>query len=318
MTSPEDDVWRAHELSATHQPFVCVDLTRFNPYLAALSSRNIRYRVDRSGDFPVIWVPLTFAELARRELEACDEQLTRNLSRPAPVDTSGDAFSLPALLVFLLFFAVLARFHLQLVAHGLQASWQALGCWNRDAILQQQQWWRCLTAITLHADVQHLLGNMLFGIIFGSLAATRLGTGVAMLLMLGAGAAANALMTLFPNADHSSIGSSTMVYSLLGLLAATHTRRAWRHCRDRRASWHLAKLLPWLPLASATALGALNGAAPGADILAHLLGFLTGMVVGVVWPPDASPAAKTWQLLAALAALSAPLLAWLVCAPQPG
>ena len=66
-----------------------------------------------------------------------------------------------------------------------------------------------------------------------------------------------------------------------------------------------------LALASAVALGALNGAAPGADVLAHTLGFLTGAVAGGLLEPE-SPAPKArWQWPCGLLAVALPVLAWL-------
>lgn len=298
---------------ATHRPFVCADPSRYNPHLAALSSRNIRYIVDRSGEHPVIWVPKAFAELARRELEACDAELSRRPRRGwlRLGEAGGEAVSLDGLLGYLAVYAGLFRLLLWLASHQLLSDWQSRGCWNREAVLADGEWWRCLTALTLHADVQHILSNLLFGVFYGAFASARLGLGLSLLLMVGTGAGANALMTQFPNADHSSIGSSTMIYSLLGLLAARHTRLAWRELHREGGHGSLARLLPWLPLASAVALGALNGAAPGADVLAHTLGFLTGTVAGGLLEPDSPSPKARWQWLFGLLAIAMPVLAWL-------
>ena len=309
LPAPEENLG----FMATHRPFVCADRSRYNPHLAALSSRNIRYIVDRSGEHPVIWVPKAFAELARRELEACDAELARRPRRGwlRLGEAGGEAVSLDGLLGYLVVYAGLFRLHLWLASHQLLDDWQSRGCWSREAALVDGEWWRCLTALTLHADVQHILSNLLFGVFYGAFAAARLGLGLSLLLMVGTGAAANALMTQFPNADHSSIGSSTMIYSLLGLLAARHTRAAWRELHREGGHGSPARLLPWLPLASAVALGALNGAAPGADVLAHTLGFLTGAVAGGLLEPE-SPAPKArWQWPCGLLAVALPVLAWL-------
>jgi hypothetical protein len=41
------------------------------------------------------------------------------------------------------------------------------------------EWWRPLTALTLHADAAHLFGNLVFGVLFGYAAGQLLGSGVA-------------------------------------------------------------------------------------------------------------------------------------------
>ena len=71
------------------------------------------------------------------------------------------------------------------------------GLWRLDAfdvgeldarLVQQGQWWRVWTALTLHMDILHLMSNMVFGIWFGYLASRLLGVGNAWLLVvLGAG-----------------------------------------------------------------------------------------------------------------------------------
>ena len=71
------------------------------------------------------------------------------------------------------------------------------GLWRLDAfdvgelnagLVQQGQWWRVWTALTLHLDILHLTSNMAFGMWFGYLASRLLGVGNAWLLVvLGAG-----------------------------------------------------------------------------------------------------------------------------------
>src|SRR6185436_5858167 len=85
---------------------------------------------------------------------------------------------------------------LVLVAVGLAV---AGGMWRLDAFdagaidaarVQSGEWWRAITALTLHVDGEHLAANLCGGVWFGYLAARQLGSGVTWLLaVLGAGRA---------------------------------------------------------------------------------------------------------------------------------
>ena len=135
------------------------------------------------------------------------------------------------------------------------------------------EWWRAVTALTLHLDQEHLLGNLLFGIGIGVLAGRMFGPGCAWLGILLAGAAANMVDMLVSPSGHRAVGASTAVFAALGLLAGF----GWgerRNLRDRR-------LYRWAPLFGGVCLLALLGAgSEHVDVLGHLLGFTTGTAVG--------------------------------------
>src|SRR5665213_2692795 len=71
--------------------------------------------------------------------------------------------------------------------------WLSLGALDPGAA---GEWWRALTALTLHLDQEHLLGNLLFGVFAGLAAGRLLGPGVAWASILGAGAIANTMEIL--------------------------------------------------------------------------------------------------------------------------
>ena len=55
------------------------------------------------------------------------------------------------------------------------------------------EWWRVITALTLHGDAGHLVANLFFGAFFGAFAGQFLGSGVAWATILLAAGAGNAL-----------------------------------------------------------------------------------------------------------------------------
>ena len=71
-------------------------------------------------------------------------------------------------------------------------NWLAAGVLD-TAVVRGGEYWRTVTALTLHFDVAHLLSNLGFGAFFGWLAAQLLGPGVAFGGAVAAAALANAL-----------------------------------------------------------------------------------------------------------------------------
>jgi len=135
--------------------------------------------------------------------------------------------------------------------------------------------WRTVTALTLHADTLHVLGNALTGSIFLSAVNRRLGDGRGPLLVLVAGALGNGLNAAFHPSGHLSIGASTAVFSAVGILVATQLSV------DRKAgaqSW----LMRLAPVVGGLALLGMLGASPHSDLMAHLFGLLSGVGVGLL------------------------------------
>ncbi len=151
--------------------------------------------------------------------------------------------------------------------------WLDAGAANAG-LIQQGEWWRCITALSLHSNMAHLLGNLFFGILLGLLVSQVTGYGIAWLAILSAGALGNAMNAILYHPYHISIGASTAVFGALGTLAV----HAW--LQRRRLGQSL--LRRWLPIGSALALLAFMGTAgERTDVLAHLAGFIMGAIVGV-------------------------------------
>ncbi len=183
-------------------------------------------------------------------------------------------------------------------------NWQSAGVLDAG-FLDRGEWWRVLTALTLHADVLHLLSNLAFGALFGYPAARLFGPGLAWLLILLGGGVAYGVDALLHPPQHHLLGASTAVFTALGLVAAYGWRR------------HLQNWSPWMrrsaPLIGGLALLAFTGTGgENTDILAHLAGFVVGSATGALCArlPMPAPGRYRTQWIAGVAAVALLALAW--------
>lgn len=186
--------------------------------------------------------------------------------------------------------------------NALAADWLGAGGLDTRAFRDGESW-RAVTAVTLHFDVAHLLGNLGFGMFFGWLAGQLLGPGVAWSGALAAAVAANALNASVQPASHFSAGASTAVFALLGLLSAY----AWRRRADAGERWAYR----WAPLIAGLFLLGFTGVGDeNTDVLAHLTGFATGALTGWLIAQGPRSPGRLAQWLSGLAALAVIAVAW--------
>jgi len=156
-----------------------------------------------------------------------------------------------------------------------------MGRVDATLMIEHAEWWRALTALTLHGDVVHLVSNLVAGIGFAVLLARFFGAGAAWLLILLSGAGGNALNAwIHYPAAHLSIGASTAVFGALGLMTGVGLWVAMMQPAER---WTLPRwLLP--AFGGLTLLGMLgigDGLDGRIDVAAHFSGFLCGGLLGV-------------------------------------
>jgi membrane associated rhomboid family serine protease len=167
------------------------------------------------------------------------------------------------------------------------------------------EYWRVLTALTLHKDLLHVLGNTLIGGLFLASLAGRVGVGVAVASAVASGALGNFANAVAYGDAHDSIGASTAVFGVLGLLSGLE---AWRR-RRLALPWQGA----WLPLGAGLAVLAMLGSGGGrVDFGAHFFGLLAGMLLGLAMAPMVSPhrPGPGVQAVAGLLAAATVLAAW--------
>jgi rhomboid protease GluP len=174
------------------------------------------------------------------------------------------------------------------------------------------EWWRPITALTLHLDQAHLLGNLLFGVGFGVLAGRVFGPGVAWASILGAAALGNYLDMLISPPVHRAVGASTAVFAALGMLAGF----AWGQRLTLRERFRYR----WAPLFGGVCLLAFLGAGgEHVDLLGHVLGFSAGLALGWVYARAGIARRRGLLLQAAAGAFSLSLIAaaWIFALRHP-
>ncbi|NCF44017.1 MAG: rhomboid family intramembrane serine protease, partial [Proteobacteria bacterium] len=90
------------------------------------------------------------------------------------------------------------------------------GVLHSEAV-REGQWWRGITALTLHGGLEHILSNSLFGSLFGFFVARYLGSGVGWLAILGCAALANLFNAFIHPDNFRALGASTANFAALGL-----------------------------------------------------------------------------------------------------
>jgi membrane associated rhomboid family serine protease len=133
--------------------------------------------------------------------------------------------------------------------------------------------WRTVTALTLHADLAHVLSNAIACLVFITAVAWWLGPGVGTWLVLLAGAGGNALTALAHGPSFNAVGASTAIFGALGILAARQVvaRRRGR-APGRKA---------WVVIAASLVLLSTLGTGPRSDVLAHFFGLLVGSLLAI-------------------------------------
>ena len=252
----------------------------------------------------VVAVPAGAMAAARQALDAYDRETAAGpaVAPPAPVRGS---FALGIVVAILLLGFQLVT---GLAETRPDSRWIAAGVANAAAI-RAGDWWRAVTAMTLHADLVHLLGNAAASLLFVSAVGRWLGPGLAAALIVVAGTAAN-LLTALARPHQVSLGASTATFAALGLLAGLQAVRRWRGGGPLRRR-------AWLSFGAGLALFAMLGVGQKADVYAHLFGLGAGCLLGIAAgaavdrpPPRRWTGGPVAQALLAAAALAAIVAAW--------
>ena len=265
-----------------------------------LTAIDIDNGIDTDGTEWRLWVPYGEATRAQVELEKYSQE-NRPRFAPRPQVITIDS-GWPGVLCFLLIIWLLPSLE---AAATLGWHWRDIGEMNAG-LVAAGQWWRTITALTLHADLGHLMGNSLFGAVFGMFVGRHLGSGLGWLLILACGAIGNSLDAWIQPDDFRAIGASTATFAAVGIVGAFVWRRGYYHAIDWRRSV--------APIFAAIAMLAFTGmAGENTDVVAHVMGFAAGLCCGVGAAAFDIGRIGMWrQRLCGIAAISTVAMAWTV------
>jgi len=159
-------------------------------------------------------------------------------------------------------------------------TWLQSGGANNIKILSGE-FFRTITALCLHSNLNHLINNSLGILVFAPFLIKETGSGWGWLLALLSGIVGNYINAHFhamvSTEIHLSIGASTLLFGILGLLGSKRIRAGWKTDQRVRESF----VIPVLALFALLAMMGLSG--QNTDIFAHLFGMLSGIVLGVTF-----------------------------------
>ena len=258
-----------------------------NEWTLVLTALRIPHRVEMEGDVWVVLVPDAAVRRGRAALRAHDEEGQRApdqaLAEAAPGRTAWITGLAAGALLFGFFFVT--------GPPAASSSWAARGAAVSGLMLNGEPW-RAVTALTLHVDLLHVLGNTIATALLLPPIVRRLGPGIGLALVLLAGAAANLARSLGAGApalaervvSHSERSASPA--------SASDPRRPGRGAGPAAESGRHQRAAP----------GEL-GTGPGTDVIAHALGLVVGAALGLVGAMVRRPVAAPIQraLVAAVA-----------------
>lgn len=153
-----------------------------------------------------------------------------------------------------------------------------------------EQWspWRSITSALAHGSWGHLLGNMLYFYLFGSMVEAILGPLLYLGLLLALAFGTAACYSLVSLGHHAppTLGLSGVIYGVMSLFA-------WflPEARIRTLYWFLLRggvtLIPaWLMVGwyvCGDLYSQLSGGSKGVNLVAHLSGALLGFLIGLIF-----------------------------------
>jgi membrane associated rhomboid family serine protease len=182
------------------------------------------------------------------------------------------SYSRPFIGIFMV--AVLSIFYIITGAYRYSNPFFLHGSMNCYDVVHGE-WWRTITALFLHNDVMHLVGNIAFLFLFSIPINNRFGPGVTCFMIFLSGILGNIGTTFIRLIDHNyivSFGASTAVFGALGILTGIGVMISIKH---------LSRRYVFYGIFSGFVLLGMTGVGPKSDVLAHCMGFLFGILLGV-------------------------------------
>ena len=268
-----------------------------------LEATGIASQWTREGNEWLLTVDHRDADAAEEQIAAYQQDQT---SLPASIKRRGHPVFSGSVWGILSYIFVLVSIATISSSPESKPIWLDIGQMKANGVMSGQLY-RCLTALTLHADAGHLLSNLVFGSVFGLLVGRILGGGIAWLSIITAGFLGNLLNAALQNPNHASIGASTAVFSALGVMVA--------HALHSRSSEEEKLFARWAPVIGGVLLLSFIGVGgERTDVGAHLYGFFAGIPCG--WLacrlPDRLLGNKQLQVATGILAIALISAAWAI------
>jgi len=240
-----------------------------NLILLVLASQHIEAGVEKEGRLFHILVDPGDREKALAMVRAYYRENKLRKARQALQDFSISPFtSLPAFMIM----GLLATVHLLCLHYRIHED-IVLHYGSSSLFIGQGENYRAITALFLHADAGHLLGNLAGILIFGAPFIRLAGFGTGPFMLLLTGTLGNLMTAGLYRTAHLSIGASTSVMGAAGLLTAFQMTRKQK------------SLNTVIPLIAGATLVGLLSQGERTDVSAHVFGFLNGFLLGFVFFP---------------------------------
>lgn len=146
----------------------------------------------------------------------------------------------------------------------------------RGADFPQGKFWTAVTAIFLHGDFVHLIGNMLFLYVFGNTLEDEVGGRKMLVAFFVGGILSFILSSFFYGQETAMIGASAAIFTTMAVVMLT---------KPLKFSW-----LFFMPLGLVAILYLLFNVAAsyyavdgGVGYLGHVIGFVVGFPFGISW-----------------------------------
>lgn len=150
---------------------------------------------------------------------------------------------------------------------------EKLGALEWKKVVNNNQAWRLVSCIWLHAGVIHLLANMLSLVFIGIRLEQQFGFARVGVIYMLSGIGGSILSTLFIK-NNISVGASGALFGLLGAMLSELLTN-WTIYANKAAALTTLVIIILINLAV--------GILPHVDNFAHIGGFLTGFLLGFVW-----------------------------------
>lgn len=271
-----------------------------NEHALVVLSMGLAYWMYPDGDKYWLHVDVNSLDAVKEQLEKFDRE-NRFWPPPAIVYPPGEAVSLFGFIPYLSI--LIGAYILQ---HNGPLRMDMLGRMDVEAFVGRREWWRMITALTLHSDLAHLTGNLGMGCFFAFFVIQIFGWGIGWFAILCAGSLGNALNAWFHYpSEYYSIGASTSVFAAVGLIVGN---ALWD--RLSRSYEPVLKSLFFPLFVAMVMLGWWGSAGARTDVTAHLFGLIAGVFIGILLALVRREFLRRVQYLCALAALLVIAVSW--------